>query len=275
MPSVSFTELQVGQEYSRQQLAAIWQYRAYQAIARGVVTPAGHASIILFVTREKQDSAQKYEDRLEGNRLYWEGPTDHFAEERILNVHNSGDEIHLFYRDRHHSNFRYHGQLRLLDAILRVASPSAFVFALVSGASTSTVPGVNSGKQSIGIPRLRERSLDELRRLAFSQESAAQDASVRKVKSYSRSKAIKDYVLLRAAGRCEGCGEPAPFLKPTGSPYLEPHHVQRRSDNGLDHPLWVIALCPNCHARVHHGADGHDYNSQLAARIAALESSSL
>lgn len=131
MPNVSFSNIRVGQKYSRQQLAAIWNYKAYQAIARGVVTPASHSSIILFVTREKQSSAQQYEDRLDGNRLYWEGPTDHFAEERIINSEQSSDDVHLFYRERHHSEFSYEGRLRLIVVTPRAAKPSRFVFELV------------------------------------------------------------------------------------------------------------------------------------------------
>jgi HNH endonuclease len=38
--------------------------------------------------------------------------------------------------------------------------------------------------------------------------------------------------------------------------YLEPHHLRRVSNGGPDHPAHVISLCPNCHRRVHAGADG-------------------
>jgi putative restriction endonuclease len=131
MPNVSFSQIQVGQSYSRQQLAELWNYKAYQAIARGVVTPAKHSAIILFVTREKQSSAEQYEDRLDGNRLYWEGPTDHFAEERIISSERSADDVHLFYRDRHHSDFGYRGRLTLLEVTPRAARPSSFVFELM------------------------------------------------------------------------------------------------------------------------------------------------
>jgi hypothetical protein len=131
MPNVSFSQIRVGQTYSRQHLAELWSYKAYQAIARGVVTPAKQASIILFVTREKQSSAQQYENRLDGNRLHWEGPTDHFAEERIIGAERTRDEVHLFYRDRHHSEFGYHGRLKLLQVTAQIATPSKFVFELV------------------------------------------------------------------------------------------------------------------------------------------------
>jgi hypothetical protein len=41
-----------------------------------------------------------------------------------------------------------------------------------------------------------------------------------------RSKAISVYLPERASGMCEGCGSHAPFKKPSGQPYLEPHHIR-------------------------------------------------
>jgi 5-methylcytosine-specific restriction protein A len=75
-----------------------------------------------------------------------------------------------------------------------------------------------------------------------------------------------------ANGACEGCELPAPFTRPTGEPYLEPHHTRRISDAGPDHPAWVIALCPICHRRVHYGEDGDSYNEELLVKLPQLES---
>lgn len=80
---------------------------------------------------------------------------------------------------------------------------------------------------------------------------------------YSRSPEIKRYVKARADGACEGCGEPAPFTSTTGEPYLHVHHIHELSKGGSDTPDTVVALCPNCHYRVHHGEDGDDYNDEL------------
>ncbi|HUN98983.1 MAG TPA: HNH endonuclease signature motif containing protein [Bradyrhizobium sp.] len=55
------------------------------------------------------------------------------------------------------------------------------------------------------------------------------------------------------------------------APYLEPHHLRRLSDGGPDHPAQVIALCPNCHRRVHAGADGPKYNVALTAKMVTIE----
>jgi hypothetical protein len=125
---VTFDELEPGWTYSRPHLASVWRYAGYQAISRGVVTPRGDNKIILFVTEEKQTAAEPYKDRLTDGILFWEGPTDHFAEERIVNAEQSGDEIHLFHRLKHHSDFTYLGKIELLEYRLYSARPSAFTF---------------------------------------------------------------------------------------------------------------------------------------------------
>ncbi|SDQ62485.1 HNH endonuclease [Natronobacterium texcoconense] len=83
---------------------------------------------------------------------------------------------------------------------------------------------------------------------------------------YSRSEAVREYALRAAEGVCQGCGEPAPFTGRDGAPFLEVHHLHRRSDGGPDHPDNVVALCPNCHRRVHYGEDGKTFNRELIAR---------
>ena len=123
---VQFDTVVVGNSYSRQQLAQLWGYSGYQALARGVVTPQNDDKIILFVTKEKQQSAEQYQDELQGDILKWEGPTDHFAEGRMLNASNSGDEIHVFYRDRHHIDFTYEGEFEVIDSQRYLNQPSRF-----------------------------------------------------------------------------------------------------------------------------------------------------
>jgi 5-methylcytosine-specific restriction protein A len=79
------------------------------------------------------------------------------------------------------------------------------------------------------------------------------------------------YVLKRANGVCEACANPAPFFTAKKRPYLEPHHVGRLADGGPDHPRFVAAVCPNCHRRVHSGADGSAYNAKIAEFVATRE----
>lgn len=111
----------------------------------------------------------------------------------------------------------------------------------------------------------------ELRRRAFAAANPVPGKAQSVSTVFERSRDVRDYVVARAKGHCEGCSQPAPFLRANGIPYLEPHHIRRLSDGGPDDPRFVIGLCPNCHRRVHSGADGEKYNAHLFDRMATLE----
>lgn len=86
-----------------------------------------------------------------------------------------------------------------------------------------------------------------------------------------RSEAIKRYAMVRAHGICEGCGHTAPFLTSGDEPFLEIHHIRRLSDGGPDHPLWVAAVCPNCHRRAHYSREASAFNHTLAQAVLTKE----
>lgn len=72
--------------------------------------------------------------------------------------------------------------------------------------------------------------------------------------AYVRNPDVVAEVLFRSNGVCEGCHEPAPFMrKSDGSPYLEVHHIIPLAAKGDDTVENGIALCPNCHRRSHFG----------------------
>lgn len=67
----------------------------------------------------------------------------------------------------------------------------------------------------------------------------------------------------RCGGICELCKESAPFFTKYGDPYLESHHVTPLSAGGVDHMDNIIALCPNCHRKVHYLAGTDELNNVL------------
>jgi len=97
-----------------------------------VYTPAKQRLIFLFVTRLKQRCFTQFNDYLEGDLLFWEGESGHGSDDRIISASSNGDEIHLFYRERHHLDFVYHGKIILAHWRKRVDAPSEFVFKVVS-----------------------------------------------------------------------------------------------------------------------------------------------
>ena len=73
---------------------------------------------------------------------------------------------------------------------------------------------------------------------------------------YRRNADVIVEVLNRAAGVCELCKKPAPFLrKKNKDPYLEVHHKKQLADGGKDIVENAIAVCPNCHRKAHYGVD--------------------
>lgn len=52
-------------------------------------------------------------------------------------------------------------------------------------------------------------------------------------------------------GKCQWCKAEAPFIDNYGEPYLEEHHVQELANGGKDEIDNVVAVCPNCHRKIH------------------------
>jgi 5-methylcytosine-specific restriction protein A len=55
----------------------------------------------------------------------------------------------------------------------------------------------------------------------------------------------------RANGCCQLCGCQAPFRSKQNEPYLEIHHIKWLSKGGRDTIENAVALCPNCHTKMH------------------------
>ena len=144
------------------------------------------------------------------------------------------------------------------------ANRTAIIFRLISipAETSNSEPDVD----------VEGKSLNELRRAAYAAAATPsrppQDA---RRSFFERSAAVKVYVLERARGRCEACGEEAPFRRKDGTPYLEPHHTKRVADGGPDHPAWVGAVCPTCHREIHHGKNGAARNQTLQQHLIQIE----
>ncbi len=167
---ISFEALTIGAEYERPQLAVLWGYKSHHAISRGVITPAGTQVVILFVTKEKQESFTQYRDYLEADILHWEGEKLHGSDDRIVNSEKNGDEVHLFFREQHHSSFVYFGRIHLLHHELRTDRPSHFSFRVVSVSDVAKTDPFKDVEDSYA----ELATLDETERLAIIQSRVGQ-----------------------------------------------------------------------------------------------------
>lgn len=86
---------------------------------------------------------------------------------------------------------------------------------------------------------------------------------------FKRDKNVRNYVLKRAMGRCEYCGELGFELK-GGRHYLETHHIISLASEGSDTIANVIALCANHHRQAHFGSNAEALEKEFIAILATL-----
>lgn len=67
---------------------------------------------------------------------------------------------------------------------------------------------------------------------------------------YERSADVVKLAKTLANGKCDLCGKAAPF-KFKSAPFLECHHLIHLADGGADVIDNAVALCPNCHRKMH------------------------
>lgn len=264
----------VGQEYSRRDEIHLNYGGSWQ---NGISSSGACPSIFLFTGETGEQYG--YRDDFDASGVFsftGEGQVGDMgfkAGNRSIRDHaTDGRALYLFRSLGKGKGQQYLGEFALANYSIRRGPDregnerSVIVFHLLRVDSNQEAPA------SISHPT-KPISLDEARRKALAAcsgvEGTAGTQAVRTV--YERSKAIRDYVLLRAKGMCEACTKPAPFLGKDVQPYLEAHHTTRLSDGGVDHPRHVAALCPTCHREIHYGQNGPELNKTLVDLLAHIE----
>ncbi|MBR1155095.1 HNH endonuclease [Bradyrhizobium sp. JYMT SZCCT0428] len=241
----------------------------------GIITPVQHPLVIIVTGEEGLSHGYADRTRADGVFEYFgEGQVGDMTLQRgnlAIASHSAEGKSLLLFR-KTNEGLRFATEMVYETHHLERAPDregnerSAIVFELRP--LTAVVEKTEDGVATVNLAE----SLEELRALAKAAVIVGhQDVTTVVRNVYQRSQDVRNYVLARALGNCEGCGSPAPFSRKDGSPYLEPHHIRRVSDGGPDDPAFVIALCPNCHRHVHAGADGDIYNSSLLDRMVTIE----
>lgn len=224
----------------------------------GISTPAEHPMVFLFTGEAGEQYG--YEDGFQNDGTFWYtgegqvGDMEMKAGNRAIRDHTEESKtLHLFTSEGQPTGVvEYMGEATYLDHHWTTVPDKygdprqAIVFELELLVEEAGEPS-SSIEEDADEPSTGdwEAPLEELRRRALEagadDETGAAAGQRTSTTTYSRSQAVHTYVLRRAEGTCEGCGNPAPLTKRSGRPYLEPHHIRRRADAGPDHPRWVIA----------------------------------
>ncbi|KQZ93459.1 HNH endonuclease [Pseudomonas sp. Root562] len=246
----------------------------------GITSSTTYPAIFVFTGESGEQYG--YSDHWEDGAFIYtgqgqRGPMTLTRGNRAIAEHaNNGRALHLFKARGKGNGHEYMGEFSCADMFNRTQPDVtgqdriAIVFRLVPVGIPAEIIETEELDEDEASP---SESLTAARLAALAACKPSRDdlgmSAPRKI--YQRSRQVSHYVMLRANGECESCAKPAPFLKRDGTPYLEPHHVNRVSDGGLDHPRYVGAICPSCHREIHSGIHGALLNERLKQRLVAIE----
>jgi 5-methylcytosine-specific restriction protein A len=206
-----------------------------------------------------------YDDRWVGKTLYYTGmgktgdQVRTGQNKRLADQPKTGVAVHLF-EVFTKNEYIYDGLVRLSGSIQEEMQPDelgvprmVLIFPLTL--INSDEPAMPTRAELDRLARERQRVLatrpvDELRNLAL--VGGRQQPGSRSVTStqYERNQAVVEYAKKAAGGCCDLCRLPAPFSTRSG-PYLECHHLRPLAEGGPDTIENAVALCPNCHRKIH------------------------
>ena len=206
-----------------------------------------------------------YEDRWVGDVLHYTGmgmvgsQSLNAAQNKTLNESpQNGVSVHLFevFQDK---QYTYRGQVELANEPYQEEQPDqdetlrkVWVFPLKvvgKGKAFSLDEKVLVKKKEIKEKQAKRLTDEELRKRArYSSKGGVRDIST---KTYDRNPYINEMAKRRAGGTCSLCKQPAPFKDKKGQPFLETHHIHWLSQGGDDTVENTVALCPNCHRKMH------------------------
>ena len=241
----------------------------------GIITPANFPLVIIITGEE--GGAHGYADEMRPDGAFWyfgegqRGDMEMRAGNRAIRDHSeNGKDLLLFRKMR--AGLRFEGTF-VCEGHHATPAPDtdgamreAIVFELRPLSAL-----VEHVEREDASDRVEDVALSTLRDRALAAARATPRSGTISTTVFERAAAVRAYVLARSNGRCEDCGEPAPFITASGRPFLEAHHVRRLTDGGPDDPRFVIAVCPNCHRRAHHGADREEVWTRMLAFLKMRE----
>ncbi|MEW4371750.1 HNH endonuclease [Paenibacillus kandeliae] len=206
-----------------------------------------------------------YDDKWHGDILHYTGMGKNgdqnlfFMQNKTLSESDqNGVTVHLF-EVLVPTEYIYRGIVSLADQPYQEVQKgddgvprNVWMFPLQLRVGSQTIPEVSLIKYMRNKEKIAKRlPLPELRKRA--EQNGSDEVSSRKTVTsvFMRDAFVAEYAKKRADGICQLCMQKAPFENKEGLPYLECHHIDWISNGGSDTIENTVALCPNCHRRMH------------------------
>ncbi len=235
---MSLDELNVGDQYSRHDIADRLGFKGHEALTAGVICPANAADILLFVNQDSRPDLHEYRNSFDGESLVIDGRTDHAYDNRLIASVTDGSPVRLFFREKRRGNFTYFGLMRLEEYELKQEHPSRFRFrALETRTDTgeSGGPGHQASDDAFLGPEGKQRLATHVK---YERDPNNRKAALNK---HGRACVVCGFRFDRAYG---------PELARS---YIEVHHTVSITKLGGRPPTVneLIPLCANCHRMAH------------------------
>lgn len=212
-----------------------------------------------------------YDDRWDGDILLYTGMGQNgdqsldFQQNKTLNESNTnGVQIYLFEQFKV-NEYTFLGKVKLVQAPYQEdqvgengSLRKVYIFPLClqnveRHLKQETVQEWKQKKQK----QVKKLSLEALKKRALNSSEQCSEYKTT-IKQYVRDEYVVEYAKRLANGMCQLCDAPAPFKDKKGMPYLETHHIEWLAKGGEDTIFNTVALCPNCHKRMHVVDDQRD-----------------
>lgn len=253
-------DLKVNQVYSNQDIRSV-----FQCALQGGMRRSKRTNSLVLISNHTGSSI--YGDKWIDGIIHYTGMGQvgdqrlDYSQNRTLNESNeNGIDVYLFevFKDR---EYTFVGKVQLAGAPyqdreedkngndrivyrfpLRIVDDGYLPYRNVLNETDLIRETLVSRKQDEDLKRIAEQ-----RSMANRGKSQYRDV---KTRVFERDPFIRSYVKKLAKGICQLCENPAPF-ELDGEPFLHVHHIEYLADGGEDTIENSIAICPNCHERIH------------------------
>lgn len=132
-------------------------------------------------------------------------------------------------------------EILLLKAPARLIDAHSFAWIVREDEFVNWMPSYQENNR---IERSTEISIQKIVEYSTNKMKTTVEVFERNAEVVRMTKALAD-------GHCQLCNNPSPFKDRNGIPYLEVHHVIWLAHGGKDNLSNTVALCPNCHTKMH------------------------
>lgn len=255
---VSIDDLKIGVVLNNEELS-----RIFLCSKQGGMRRSKRKNSLVLVS----DDTKLYRDRWHGDILHYTGMGQHgdqdinFSQNRTLNQSNENKVRIFLFEVLSAGNYTYRGPVKLeskpyqdrqfdLDGTER----NVWIFPIkLINTIKEAIPDIREINSSYEV---RERKSFRRSNKEIEEKNEVykkKPVSIRETTSvtYERDSDIIEYAKRRANGTCELCKKRLDFEDKKGRPFLEIHHIKWLSKGGEDTIDNTVALCPNCHRRMH------------------------